>query len=192
MRKIVIEKTLYNFNELSKDVQQKVIDSFRNKYYQNNNFAEWAIDDCSLLEPKHTELTELLGNDYNFPLFKNNRNISFDIDSNYIDVSNGLEITNENHFFMWLDIDTNDFIDENGNSLIDYTISMDSLDFNFDNNLTEKQIDILDNAKNKFENHCIDILERIENDIDYRFSDEGIIEDIEANGYEFEEDGKIY
>jgi hypothetical protein len=192
MRKVTIEKTLFNFNELSNEVQQKVIDSFRNKYYQNNNFTEWAIDDCSLLEPKHTELTELLGNDYNFPLFKNNRNISFDIDSNYIDVSNGLEITNENHFFIWLGIDTNDFIDENGNSLIDYTISIDSLDFHFDNNLTEKQIDILDNAKNKFENHCNDILKRIENDIEYRFSDEAIIEDIEANEFEFEENGKIY
>ena len=47
-------------------------------------------------------------------------------------------------------------------------------------------------AEEKFNSLIRDIIDRIESSIDYRFTDEAIIEDIEANDYEFLSNGKKY
>lgn len=63
-----IRTKVYNFNELTKDAQEVAIEQLKQQYYEDNNFAEWAIDDCALFEPPHKELEELFGDDYDFPV----------------------------------------------------------------------------------------------------------------------------
>lgn len=177
----VIEVKLYSFDELNDKAKEKAIEKVRESYYKYNDFAEWAVDDCYLLQPK-----ELMNEDL---LIKNNRKIYFSLDrGRYIDVSSAMEIVSSVKFLKWLGLD-NRLINK-----VDYFILKDSIEFHnqSENKFTKKQEEKLEIAISKFEDHCNKILERIENDIDYRFSDESIIEQIECNGYEFTEDGSIY
>lgn len=184
-----IEIKLYKFSELSEEAKQNAIEDTRNSYYEDNDFANWAIDDCALLEPTEKELQKLFGEKYDFPLIKNNRKIYFDTDRNrHIDISNAMEIQNSTQFLQWLGLNKR-LIDK-----CDYTILEDSIEFSNQSHLefTAIEEEKLSVAVDKFEEHCQDVLRRIENDIDYRFSDECIKEDIEANDYDFTEDGSIY
>ena len=185
-----LEIKLFNFNELTDDAKEKAIEGVRNLYHVDNNFAEWAIDDCALLEPLDKELFDLLGKNYNFPLIKNNRKINFSLDRDrYINVSDAMEITNKYQFLMWLGIPEN--MIEN----VDFSIGEDTIlieENSWDYEFNDDELEIIDSAVKKFENHCENILNRIKKYIDYRFSDEAIIEDILSNSFEFTEDGAIY
>ena len=157
-------------------------------------FGSWAVDDCALFEPPHKELEELLGKDYKFPLIENTREkIYFTTDRNwFLDCANAMVITNEEHFFKWLglpeevtngeDFDYEIFTSTYRNA--DTTIQFDGFSSDFD--------DVILNATDKFDEHIHDVLKRIEADIDYRYTDEAIIEDIQANEYDFTENGEIY
>lgn len=176
MRTII--KNIYTFNELSEEAKKQAIENVRNSYYQYNDFSEWAIDDCYLLQPE-----ELMNEDI---LIKNNRKIYFSLDRDrYIDISKAMEIQNSVKFLKWLGLDKK-LIDK-----IDYDIKKDSIEFynQSDKDFTENQQRKLDFAESKFNDHCEIILERIEKDIDYRFEDESIIEDINSNNIEFYENG---
>ena len=191
-----IRTKVYKFEELSEQAKQVAIEQVRNDYYENNDFASWAIDDCALLEPPHKELEELFGRDYDFPLIKNNRKIYFSLDRDrYIDISNAMEITDHKQFLLWLGIKEEDFQDEDGFFIVDYKIGKDTIEFdttNWNVEFTTEQESILESAVEKFENHCEEILKRIETDIDYRFTDEAIIDDITCNKYEFLSNGKQF
>lgn len=189
-----IEVNIYKFEELSNEAKEVAIEQIRNTYYEYNDFANWAIDDCSLFEPKHKELIELFGDEYEFPLIENTREkIYFDTDRNrFIDCEKAMEVTNEKQFLKWLGL-TDEIINEEDFSFniftpdyknADTTINFDGFDSKFD--------DVISNAHSKFNDLIGDILNRIKADIDYRFSDEAIIEDIEANEYEFLSNGEIY
>ena len=83
-------------------------------------------------------------------------------------------------------------IDNERNSY--YQIYKDSIEIEPISNLyvTDLEQQKIDNAIGKFGDHCEDILLRIKESIDYRFSDESIIEDIEVNEYKFTIDGEIF
>ena len=184
-----IEIKLYKFEELSKEAKQNAIEDTRNSYYENNDFSEWAIDDCALLEPKEKELQKLFGKEYNFPLIKNNRKIYFDTDRNrHLDISRAMEITNSNQFLNWLGLNKR-LIDK-----CDYFILEDTIEFSNQSHLafTAIEEEKLSNAVDKFKNHCGGILKQIEESIDFRFTDECITDDLEANDYDFTEKGSIY
>ena len=188
MRTEVIK--IYEFNELNEQAKQKAIENVRESYYVYNDFSTWAIDNCYLLEPPHKELVDLFGDKYEDIIIKNSRKLYFSLDRNrYIDISNAMEITDDLAFYQWLGIPL-DFAGK-----LYYTIHSDSIEFyNFDDeeDFTEDETTILEIAEEKFKNHCQDILNFIENDIDYRFTDEAIIEDIQANNIEFTEEGEVY
>lgn len=184
-----IRTKVYKFKELSEEAKQVAIEEIRNSYYEYNDFAQWAIDDCGLLEPPHKELVDLFGKDYNFPLIKNNRKIYFSLDRNrYIDISNTMEIQNSTQFFKWLGLN-NRLIDK-----VDYTIGKDTIEFSNQSHLefTEIEESKLKVAEEKFKQHCEEILKYIETDIDYRFTDEAIIDDINSDTDEFLKNGKKY
>ena len=191
-----IRTKVYKFDELSEQAKQVAIEEVRNEYYDYNDFSEWAIDNCGLLEPPHKELEDLFGQTYDFPLIKNNRKVFFSSGRNrYIDISKAMEITNHSQFLLWLGIKEDDFLCEDDYFIVDYKIGEDTIEFDTTDwsiEFTKKQEEILENAVVKFEEHCEDILKRIEADIDYRFTDEAIIEDIEANDYEFLNNGKQF
>ena len=179
MRTITI--TVYQFDELNDEAKQKAIENIRESYYKDNDFAEWTIDDCYLLEPQELQNEESI-------LIKNNRKVFFDLDRNkHIDISQAMEIQDDTKFLKWLGLD-DDLI-----SKVSYVIRPDSIEFNVDESV-EMEVDykILDVAEEKFKNHCNYILDRIEMGIEYRFSREGITEDIYSNDWEFTEDGSKY
>ena len=193
----VIETKVFTFDELSDKAKETAIENIRNSYYEHNDFAEWAIDDCGLLEPLHKELTELLGAGYKFPLLENTRNkLYFDIDSGQsIDISNAMAVTNDDDFLKWLGIEHKDFEDEEGFFALNYKIGKDTIEFELDNggnDFTDKQEKLIKEAVDKFEEHCMNILERISKDIEYRFTDEAITEDIKLNEWEFRVDGSQF
>jgi len=194
---ITIKTNIYTFEELTEEQKEKAIDSVRNKYYDHNDFAEWAIDDCSLFEPPQKELEELFGKDYKFPLLENTREkLFFSLGRDrYIDISNAMQISDDTYFLKWLGINKYDFLNDDGCPVLDYKIGKDTIEFytnDFNVEFTNEQETILEKAKEKFEEHCENILNRIEYDIDYRFTDEAIIEDIHANDYQFTEQGNLY
>ena len=132
--------------------------------------------------------------DYNFPLIKNTREgIYFNTERDrFVDCSNAIEITNEKQLLLWLGIDINivgledivySFFTPRFRNA-DTTIDFDNYSSEFDS--------LIILAQEKFNNHIQEVLKRIEADIDYRFTDEAIIEDIEANDYEFLSNGKRY
>ena len=189
-----IRTKVYKFNELSEQAKQVAIEEVRNEYYEYNDFANWAVDDCALFEPKEKELIELFGEDYNFPLIKNTReSIYFDTERNrFLDCEKAMQITNKKQFLLWLGIDVEDEAFEN--------IYFEIITPNYRNASTEIAFDDYDEmfedrietAVEKFNSLIRDIIDRIEADIDYRFTDEVIIEDILANDYEFLSNGKKY
>lgn len=185
---------IYKFGELSEQAKQTAIEEVRNEYYEYNDFDFLAVDDDALFEPKEKELIELFGGDYKFPLIENTRkSIYFDTDRNrFLDCEKAMQITNEKQFLLWLGIDIEDEAFEN--------IYFEIITPNYRNASTEIRFydydemfeDRIETAVEKFNSLIRDILERIEADIDYRFTDEAIIGDIEANDYEFLSNGKKY
>ena len=188
---------IYTFNELSEEAKDTAVENLRRSYYDYNDFAGWAVDNCSLFEPKHNELEELFGTEYKFPLIENTRkNIFFDTDRNYfLDCQEAMQVTNDTHFLKWLGI--NEELAEKTDYKI-YTPNGRNSDTiiefeeGYSCEFTDEDNKILMLAEDKFNQHIKDILERIKNGIDYRYTDEAITEDIEANEYEFTEDGNLY
>lgn len=175
-----ITTTVYSFDELNDSAKEKAIDNIRKSYYRYNDFSEYVLDDCYLLEPLELRANKEI-------LIENNRKVYFSLDRNrYIDISNAMEIQNSTLFLKWLGID-DDLIDK-----VDYTILKDEIEFSnqSDDEFTDEEITILYAAEIKFKLHCQDILNCIEKSIDYCFSDESITEDIYANELEFTDKGE--
>jgi hypothetical protein len=190
----IVETKVYQFEELSDKAKEKALDAVRDEYYKYNDFADWAIDDCSLFEPPHKELEDMFGADYNFPLIKNTRGrVFFSADrSRYLQCANAMVITNHTQFLTWLGI-SEKLIEDIQYSIytpnfyrdMDTTISFSDYPEEFEDEVAE--------AKKKFDNHIQETLKRIEEDIDYRFSDESIKEEItDTNRWEFTEEGDIF
>jgi len=188
-----IETKVYSFNELSEEAKENAINNMRDL---DHDFVDWAVDDCSLFEPKGRDLEVLLGDDYSFPLFKNNRkDIYFEFDRyTFLDCHKAIEITNDAHFFKWLNIP------KRLANKLEYEIytpkyrnSSTKIEFSHykQNDFTDIEQDYLGQAMNKFESHIEHVLKRIKTDIEYRYSDEGIIDSAEYNDYEFTDNGKL-
>jgi hypothetical protein len=187
----IIETILFEFNELSAEAKENAIEQVRNSYYEYNDFAEWAKDDCYLFNPPHKEIEE-----YNLKegiLLSNNRqNIYFSTDRNwFLDCQEAIAVENADAFLDWLGIqeDLRDKLDYNiftpRYRNADTEIEFEWLD-GLDNSMFN---DVLDSAQEKFKEHINNCLKRIESGIDYHFTDEAIIEYIETNEIEFKQDG---
>jgi len=188
-----IETKVYSFNELSEEAKENAINNTRDL---DHDFAYWAVDDCSLFEPKERDLEVLLGKDYSFPLFKNNRkDIYFEFDRcTFLECHKAIEITNDAHFFKWLNIPKRlaNKVDYNIHTS-NYRNSSTTIEFSHykQNDFTDIEQDYLGQAIEKFESHIKHVLNRIKTDIEYRYSDEGIIDTIECNDYEFTDNGEL-
>jgi hypothetical protein len=181
---------VFTFDELSTESQEVAINKVRDSYYQFNEFNEWAKDDCFLLNPPYKELEKTkFKHDV---LIKNTRIIYFSFERDrFIDISNAMEIVSNDVFLKWLGI-TDRMIDQ---ELVCFEIGKDTIEFeenHYDKEFTDRDLRILERAKDKFENHCSNILKSLEESYNYRFTDEAIKEDIAANEMEFTEDGDKY
>jgi len=203
---------LLKFNELTPEAQANAIENYRSELEEgkhgSSDFPRWAIDDCSLLEPKHQDMVELFGEDYYFNnkeqfVFKNNRKeITFNCDHPYRHLSfhKALEVTNDQMFLLYLGIP------EKFHGCVNYSFYEDGhrypdtkIEFEIwkSEELTPEEFTELQNtidvATTRFDTHRNNILERIANDIEYRYSDESIQEDLENNdSVEFTSEGEIW
>jgi len=191
-----IEINLYKFDELTQDVKQKVIDKFREIKYNDSYVSQWAVDDCYLFEPKHDELVQLFGEDYlklKEPILGNSRKVYFDTDRcRHLDASQGIIVNNEQMFLKWLGIEyplqENIYFNIKTNSRHSDTV----IEFESISELAEHEIEILNSASEKFDNHMNWVLNKIDESIEFQYSDECIIDDIMINDYDFTEYGEQY
>ena len=185
-----IEIQLFSFDELSEESQKKAIEEQRNFNYKFNDFSEWVIDDCFLLEPDKKELEKLYKKNnltYKDLLIKNNRKIYFSLGRNrYLDISKGIEIQDDKLFLYWLGL-TDTIIKK-----ISFEIGEDEIFFYEEIETTKNENLKLENAKIKFSNYCEDILNSIEESIDYYYKDDYIIEELKSHDNLFLENGEKY
>lgn len=196
-----IEVQIYQFNELTPAAQKVAIEQTRKMKYEDSSVAEWAIDDCELFEPNYQEMEQLFGKEYTEEttsvIANTRKNIYFDTDRNrHLDIHQAIEITNEKMFLTWLEIP------EELQDKLFYTIKstygrypdtiIEFEEGENDYKFTDEENVILQNAAEKFSDHMHEVLKRIEQSIDYQFTDECITNDIIANEYEYTADGKQY
>jgi hypothetical protein len=192
-----VRTKVYSFEELSNEAKQVDIENYRNSGVLDD-VCYWAVDDCTLFEPKQEELDRIGFKDTDFIITNNRKDIYFNADRNwFLDCAKAMEVKHCDYFYKWLNI-TDEFLLQKVSFLIftpngrnsDTTIEF-ICDEDFDI-LTNDEEKVLENAKIKFDNHIRDVLKRIETAIDYRYSDEAIEEDILANEYEFLSNGQQF
>jgi hypothetical protein len=193
-----IRTKVYKFEELNEEAKQVAIERVRQDYYEYNDFASWAVDDCALFEPIQTELDliDFKGND--FIISNNRKKIYFDTDrSSFLDCAEALKVEHCDYFYKWLGI-IDEFLLQKINFEIytpNYINADTTIEFTCDEDFdcfTNEEETVLAFSKLKFDNHIQSVLKRIESEINYRFTDEAIIEDILANEYEFLSNGKQF
>jgi hypothetical protein len=194
-----IEIKLYKFSELSEQAKSKAIEQRRESMYRDSDIPYWVIDDCYLFEPKHDKLVSLFGEEYNKmtePMLGNTRKIYYSLDRDrYLNAEDGIIVNNEEMFLTWLRIPK--YLQEK----INYTIKTERggnsdtiIEFYpyGEHELDDEEMQILDDAYELFNDHMYDVLKRIEYEYDYFFTDENIVEELDAYDYDFTEDGTIY
>ena len=100
-----------------------------------------------------------------------------------------MEIVSNDVFLEWLGVTDRMIKDDS----VYFTIGKDTIEFeenDCEQEFKERDLRILKRAKDKFENHCESVLNSIEESIDWNYTDEAIIESIEANDYEFTANGE--
>lgn len=204
MRKLELE--IFKFSELTEEAQKEAIQSVRKRYEETDrgyDFPLWAIDDCSLFEPNNEEIKSLFEESYYVNIgdpfmIKNNRvGIRFDLDSGIIYSAEAMEITNRSMFMKWLGLSADLSKKVSDIELLDDQGRTTEVEFYFDiedlSKLTKEENSNLESARAKFRDHMFYVLRKIQSDVDYRWSDEGIEDDIEngSDEFEFTKSGKI-
>ncbi len=188
-----INITLYKFEELSKEAQEKAIKDKRTFNEENNDFLDWIIDDCYLLEPPHKEIEKLYKTLKIKPkeiLIKNNRKVYFDLYRKMIDISEAMEIQDDYIFLKWLGLNDR-LINKISFRIMEDTIEIEE-DFYVEKELTITEENKIKKAVEKFEDHCNNILNNIKESYEYCFSDEFIEDELINNDYDFTENGETY
>jgi hypothetical protein len=188
----VIKKTVYEFNELPEDIQDEVVEKL---YDINVDYEWWDMD--GLLDLSKSEMKErkISKREYGGLMFSYDK-LYFNIErgrSWYIQFER-LVVNNENVFRKWLRIPKKlwEKVDyefpspaRNSSTTIEFSENYIYCDF------TEKQQQILDRAKEIFDDKIDEALNILEKQYNYLTSREAIVETIEANEYWFNENGDI-
>jgi hypothetical protein len=200
MRQVTIEKKLYNFNELSNEVQQKVIEKNYDINVNDDYWFEYIIEDF-----KENEYFDI-ENVYFSGFYSQGDGAMFEY--------SGIKEKLFNEFLDTLNLSPlrKDIISNNiyiyasgkqkGHYYHENSCSHDT-NFNIDNfnwlrhertykALENILIDFEGYVIEKYKDICRNLYRTLEEEYNYQTSEEAIIETIEANEYEFEEDGKIY
>jgi len=201
---------IYTYDELSPEAKKKAIEEVREEMENNERHEsyDWAIDDCSLLEPPHDEMEKCCGNNYyeenRTPdgkygqfVFKNTRKgIQFDEDDGTLNIEDALEITNERMFKLWLGIP------EMFHHTVGYEIYTPPYPGSTTIELFHEELNgevigdvltgIIESAKDKFDSHISDIHSKILRGMEDYFDNENVEYRIEDANYEFQEDGSIW
>lgn len=167
-----VKINLYKFEELSEEAKQKALE----KLYDLNvdhNWWEFTYEDANNIGLKITE----------FDLYRKEIRGEFNYSANEVaqDILNNHGDTCETYHIA------QDFLNKWNPVFADY---MDETSENFEScDLEDKMFDLEKNFLEELLNEYLSILQR---EYDYLTSEEAIIESIEANDYEFTEDGELY
>ena len=196
---LVITQNVFEFNELSEKSKKIALQKYHDRMQDIFDMEFYIFDDCYLFEPKHDQLINLFSNEYNTlksPIIGNNRkNIIYnDYYGLTLQIDKAIEINNIKLFLLWLQIPLDMHYNtiytfsstRNGNTKINFV----EYDSNYE--FTNDELNILHNAENIFNSHICSISKNIKENIEYYFSDENIIEEINNNEVYFFENGTIY
>ena len=196
----VIETQLFKFSELSDDAKKFAMEQYREREYFDDWGIRLVIDDCYLFEPEYAELHKLFGKEYDDrknPIIGNTRKVYFDTDRNsHLDADEGIVINDERMFLLWLGIPENMheflcFTIKNtharySDTIIEFEEKVLGYDF------SDEENKILEDAADKFSDHMDNVLKNIKQSIEYYYSDENLMEQLDMYEYEFYEDGARY
>lgn len=217
-----IEIQVYSFNELSQKAKEVAINNYRSKgvetdfiyddAYQTikkanelfnisegrNNWLDFSLNniDDNILELKGLRLRTYLINNFGDQLYKrkfytsigDNKIINHPcIKVNKYDMNKGARVSSSNFYY----------------SRIQKTNSCVLTGVCYDDDFLQPIYNFIDNYKNfpsnKYQTfeylieYCFDSLKKsIDNEVDFRNSDEAISEDLEANNYQFLESGELF
>lgn len=201
---------IYTYDELSPEAKETAREEVREEMKQNERHEsyDWAIDDCSLLEPPHDEMVKCCGNNYyeenrtpdgkygQFVFQNKRKGIQFDEDDGTLNIDDALEITNKRMFKLWLGIP------EMFHHTVGYEIYTPPYPGSTTIELFHEELNgevmgdvltgILESAKDKFDSHISNIHSKILRGMDDYFDDENVEFRIEDANYEFQEDGSIW
>ena len=193
----IIETEAYTFDELSDDIKEKVIDSFRedkNEYLHLDFFKEdcvYQLEELGFVNPK---IQYSLG-------YCQGDGLSFEADEYtklkdlYIE-----ELGKGKEYTAQLLADNSTFICTGNKGRYCYASTSD-IDLYIENHTSTINMDcdninnVVDIVRTKLEDLYVDICSNLEkqgyDEIEYQLSDECIIEDIKCNEYEFTKYGKL-
>ncbi len=189
MKTITKVYKVYEFDELSQEAKDKVIEKLR--YINVEDFDWWEDDGLLELTPEQAKKAHITDAEYKTEIFRFKK-IYFDLDrAHYIQFPD-LQVNNEVAFYKWLGIPKrlqNKIDTYNFDSA--YKQGNTSIEFYTGEKTTDSEDHILTNAEDKFSDWMEEALRRLQANYDYLTSDESIIETIEANDYHFLEDGTM-
>lgn len=177
---------VYLFEELKKDIQEKVLDDNREI---NTEFYDWYE---YLFEDFKEELNKIgLSSDgFSFDLYRNE--ISFNKPNiNNQDVFINSVLSHKDKILNQLEKDNNKEDEEELSLNLDENGNIDL--FSYDENIKEEEIEEIENKLTESTRDLLKtFLKRLEKEYEYFISDESIKDTLISNEYEFEENGKRF
>ncbi len=192
MKTITKTYKVYEFEELSQEAKDKVLDKLRDLNV-DGSFDWWEDDGLLELTPEQAKKAHITDAEYKTEIFKFKK-IYFDLDRAHYVQFPDLQVNNEIAFRKWLGVSKrlNDKIysytfEGHGRGENTYLVISE----NENVKITDSERNTLINAEAKFSDWMNEALRRLQVNYDYLTSDESIIETIEANDYQFLEDGTM-
>ncbi len=176
MRKVTTEKILYKFSELSEDAQQKAIDNL----YDINVDSEWWLftyDDAKDIGVKISEF------DIGRASYAKGEFLSYAQDTMNQILANHGEVCATYKTALQFQKDYSELVEKYSDGVNKDKVAEDN-EYEFDQEADELESDFL---KEILE----DYRAMLQREYEYLTSEEAIKETIEANDYEFTEDGKL-
>jgi hypothetical protein len=186
---------VFKFDNLPEDVQQKVIEKYRN----NMSDDDWYSQDEGLIYDAKTKIA-------GYEIFKNVFPKHWSVGYGHMWVQFDLEIKDENKFKeefgisngLWkkisVEFDNGDRTTEENTRIKFYDETGDEIEEGHNYNheeLSKAELHEIDDARKKFDDLMQDAVINLNKSYEYQQSDEAIIENIKANDYDFDEDGDM-
>lgn len=190
---------LFEFSELSKEAQDKVLDKHRDI---NTDFDSWYEDDFLLDGGLDEEIKKKFSNEGNtLRVLKDKKpievlfsweNLYFDLDRGCYIQFNDLSVNDEDLFFDFLKIPArlrkHIFYSFENNREYNTKLDIEILDLKG----KSKDEEVLERARNIFDDLIHKSFKSLREQYNYLLSDEAVKETIEANEYDFLESGEIF
>jgi hypothetical protein len=192
MRIDIKETKVYQFNELSDEAKQKALECM---YDINVDHEWWDYDGLLDLITEEMKSRKIKLSDYPSTLFSYTVE-AFDVDRDWF-IQLEIDVKDDDIFRKFLRIDKRLWEQcepvfetaprRNATTNFWIAIAKDN-----GNNLTQREAFIIERAEQIMNDKIDEALIGLRNNYEWLLSEEAIIETIEANEYEFTEDGKLY